>query len=376
MKGPIIHLTLGKANPDRANGINVIVHGMAEALQRLGLPVEVWGITPTPKDETFERSYALRLFGRSSKRWSLTPELKTALVGLPDSAVVHLHGGLLPEFVQVARLLRRRKLPWVLMPHGSYSKAALRRGWLRKRLFIALFDRIVIRGAARIQLGASNSANGLARMIRPPQALVIPNGYDTTRGPHALLDAAPFRFSYCGRLASYHKGLDLLARGFVKASKGEPEMQLDLIGEGPDRAQIEGILSAGGVSERVSLHGSLFAEEKRKVLTQSNCFVLTSRHEGFPMALLEAAALGLPLLVSEGTNFANYVRKFDCGMVLPSLNAQAIAKALAAMASSSPERLREMGTNSIRLILKELHWDRIAERMQRELYAPIVGEDS
>lgn len=372
MKGPLIHLTIGKANPERANGINVIVHGLATAFQERGLPIEVWGLTPTPAAPTFERPYPLRLFQLPARRFGVDAELRAALEQLPKSAIVHFHGGLLPEFYGLARVLRRRRIPWVLMPHGSYSKAALGRGGLRKRAYIALFDRLLIRGAARIQLGHANSANGLRDRILAPRAIVIPNGFMVPKGPFATLDSRPFRFVYCGRLAAYHKGLDLLARGFVQAQEAGVEMQLDLIGAGPDREAIESILSHPSTVHKAQLHGALFGEAKQAVLRSASCMLLTSRHEGFPMALLEAAALGLPLLVSEGTHFADYVRRLDCGMVLPELSERSIAEGLLAMASVSPDRLREMSTNSVRLILRELSWKRIAERIEEEIYRPIA----
>ncbi len=371
MKGPIIHLTIGKANPERANGINVIVHGLARAFQARGLPVEVWGITPTPQESTFERPYTLRLFQLPKRRFGLDPELRRALEALPQGTIVHIHGGLLPEFHGVAKLLKRRHIPWVLMPHGCYSKAALGRNGWRKRAYIAFLDRRLIQGAARLQLGAPGEANGLRRK---PTSVVIPNGYDPPRGPWARLDAKPFRFVYCGRLAAYHKGLDLLARGFVLAQGEGHEMELEWIGAGPDRPQLEGLLEQAGVRGKVRWSGALFGESKRTALVGASCFVMTSRHEGFPMALLEAAALGLPLLVSEGTHFGDYVRRFDCGLVLPELSAAAIAEGLREMASLPAERLREMSTNSVRLILKELNWKQVAERVLRELYEPIAEE--
>jgi hypothetical protein len=48
MPTKIIHLVLGKANPDRMNGVNKVAHNQAIALFELGCDVEIWGITKTP----------------------------------------------------------------------------------------------------------------------------------------------------------------------------------------------------------------------------------------------------------------------------------------------------------------------------------------
>ena len=59
-----------------------------------------------------------------------------------------------------------------------------------------------------------------------------------------------------------------------------------------------------------------------------DAFIHTSRFEGFPMALLEAAGLGLPLIVSEGTNFGNYVKKFNSGLVMSKNNQRELQRLL------------------------------------------------
>ena len=105
----------------------------------------------------------------------------------------------------------------------------------------------------------------------------------------------------------------------------------------------------------------------------ASCFLLTSRHEGFPMAVTEAVALGLPLLVTEGTNYGRYVREWDCGIVIESATPEAIAEGMAEMASLSQERLDEMGRNAVRLVREELNWESVARRMADELYGPILG---
>jgi glycosyltransferase involved in cell wall biosynthesis len=376
MNGPVIHITLGKANPERANGINVIVHELASAFSRSGICIEVWGLTPTPTVETPERPYLLKLFRRKALGVPLDSKLRAALEELPTTSLVHFHGGLLPEFVFMARILRGRRIPWVLMPHGCYSKTALSRGRLKKRLFIWFVDRFLIRHAARIHAGGVGSTGGIMGIASPKQVVVIPNGSSMPEPPFAKPAVAPFTLVFCGRLARYHKGLDLLWGGLAIARANCSSLHLNLVGGGYDTVELRELARSLAIDDLIRGHGTLFGERKRVVLAGSSCFILTSRHEGFPMALVEAAALGLPLLVTEGTNFADYVRKWDCGMVTAETTEEAIAETIVAMANSSPERLKEMGRNSVRMVQAELQWSRIVERIRNEIYRPIWAERS
>ncbi len=374
MNGTVIHITIGKANPARPNGINVIVHEMASAFLRQKLSVEVWGLTPTPEKATPDRAYRLRLFRRNASRVVLAPELVAALRELPDNSLVHFHGGLLPEFVRVARILRRRGIPWVLMPHGCYSTLALSQGWLKKMVFIWLIDRFLIRHAARIHAGGVGSTDGVMRIASSRQVVVIPNGSSAPEPPFADPAKLPFTLVFCGRLARFHKGLDLLWNGVALAEGNCSSLQLSVIGGGWDAVELSELARLLKIDGLMEEHGPLFGNRKRAALVDASCFILTSRHEGFPMALVEAAALGLPLLVSEGTNFADLVRTWDCGMVTAETTEGAIAEAIVAMANSSPERLKEMGRNSVRMVQAELQWSRIAERIRDEIYRPIWAE--
>ncbi len=373
MTGPLIQMTIGKANPNRANGVNAVVHGLAGALQARGAKVEVWGITPTPAAPTTARSYPLHLFKRKAHRLGLDAKLVQAIDALPGSAIVHFHGGLLPEYFLIARELKRRQLTWVLSPHGAYAEGALAKGALKKRLYIRLFERFVIRHALRIHSLALGSAGGLREEISSPQLVVIPNGSEAPREPFAELSVSPFCFCYCGRIDEQTKGLDLLGRALRLVLRERPEVRLDMIGDGPDLDRVQADFEALGLANNVTWHGARFGDEKRALLLAASCFVLTSRHEGFPMSLSEAAAMGLPLLVTEGTNFGAYVREWECGVVAAETTEQAIATSMLSLVGTPSEELCKMGREARRLIREELSWDRIAERMLRQLYGVTPG---
>jgi glycosyltransferase involved in cell wall biosynthesis len=130
-----------------------------------------------------------------------------------------------------------------------------------------------------------------------PLMVSIPNGVPVPERPWQRRPdwrAAP-RAVFVGRLA-VEKGLDPLidAWPFVRAEY--PGARLILIGEGPQRAELEARAAALGLSQAVELPGA--APDVTAALRDSDLFILPSREEGMSIALLEAMALGIPLVAS------------------------------------------------------------------------------
>src|SRR3954466_1581484 len=101
----IIHLVLGKANPERMNGVNQVAHSLATHQKRLGYDVELWGITATHKDLPSDREYGVRLFKSRRIRFAVGREFSEAVANLEMGTVFHIHGGFIPQFYTASRYL-------------------------------------------------------------------------------------------------------------------------------------------------------------------------------------------------------------------------------------------------------------------------------
>ncbi len=362
---PVRHVVIGKANPDRANGINVIAHNLATTGAGLGQDVEIWGIAPDHGESDAARGYRLRLFGRSRFRFRLDPRLRQAIASTASGTVFHLHGTLLPEFFLVTRRLQAAGLRWIVSPHGAYSAASLKKNRLVKRLFLAMFDRFTVGNAAAIHLMIDHEADAVRALLTLPPALVVPNGQGMPTGeaPARSRNPEPL-FGFVGRIAMRHKGLDLLLDGFAGYRRSGGRGELWLIGDGADRPAAERQAAALGLGDTVRFLGARFGTEKLELMRQMDLFVHPSRWEGMPMAALEAAALALPLLVSEETNLAGNVARADAGMVLPELSATAIAALLGrADAAHRDGRLERLGANAAAMIRADFTWDRAVRKL-------------
>lgn len=129
-----------------------------------------------------------------------------------------------------------------------------------------------------------------------------------------------------GRLTR-QKAMDELIEAFAVGSG--PEDRLEIIGEGPERAPLEELVSARGLSDRVLLPGRRTDHWRR--LADADAFVLASTTEGMPNAVLEALALGTPVVVTTDLTVLDELRAEVGEGALTAVARDRLAEAIAAI---------------------------------------------
>jgi glycosyltransferase involved in cell wall biosynthesis len=163
-----------------------------------------------------------------------------------------------------------------------------------------------------------------------------------------------------------HKGLDILVRGYAQflARTRDEDTLLHLIG--PDfrggRAQLERLVRELQIAPRVVFHDAVFGPERWAWLSRAYVFVHPSRWEGLPNAVLEALAASCPVLITPGTNMAEFVRQFEAGVVVGE-SADEVGEGLRALVGLSPERHVLMGQSARRLVDRHFTWSACARRL-------------
>jgi len=109
-----------------------------------------------------------------------------------------------------------------------------------------------------------------------------------------------------------HKRIDILIHAFSYIPEGE----LIIVGDGPERKKLEELTRHFDLSDRIHFTGKVSTKEKAKLFSQASCGVYTPFFEPFGIMPMEAAAAGLPLVVSESGGYCECLDS-DCAFILP-----------------------------------------------------------
>ena len=168
--------------------------------------------------------------------------------------------------------------------------------------------------------------------------VVIPNAVAPPAAAIPPPEQRPTRIVGIGRL-SPEKGFDVLVRAFARIAPWYPDWTLQILGTGPQRGELEDLADSLGVRDNVRLAG--WVDQPESALLESGVFVLPSRYEGFPNALLEAMACGLPCIASAcDSGPAEIIRDGVDGLLVPPENVDALADALRQLVSDEAKRAR------------------------------------
>jgi glycosyltransferase involved in cell wall biosynthesis len=363
----IVHVVLGKVNTNKMNGVNKVVDNLARNQTDLGHRVTIWGITKNPVHNYPVRNYHTELFFDRSK-FSLPKGIQMVLGFIPKGTVFHFHGGFIPQFYFIAKLLRSKGFSYAFTSHGSYNTVAMERSYWKKKLFIQLFDKSLVTHAKSMHFIGASEIEGAQKLFDFKNFALIPNGqsFDEAQIP-VTSDLNRFMvFGFCGRLDIKTKGLDLLFQAFAQFVKESQNTQVELwmLGDGEERKTLETLAKSLGVEDQIRFWGSVFGDKKLDLMRKFDFMVLTSRNEGLPGVILEAAALGVPSIVSKETNMASYLNKYESGLVLEKNDADHIHGAIKrAVEMRKSNEIQALKTASIAMISKEFDWKGIASQV-------------
>ena len=178
--------------------------------------------------------------------------------------------------------------------------------------------------------------------LDPERITVIPNPIDidtlSAQSTEIPLVQLPSKFLvHVGRLQLAVKRQDFLLNAFAELSDIFPELQLVFVGEGPDRKELEKLISQLNLSDRVFLAG--WQENVASIVRRSQAFVLSSSYEGWPNALVEAMALGCPVVATDClTGPREILGNNEHGLLVSEDNPKALASAIRCLLEDKEKR--------------------------------------
>ena len=200
--------------------------------------------------------------------------------------------------------------------------------WIRQRLYTR----------ARQIVMQTESAAAFFKPIFKDRIRILPNW---VRCPQTIKSSAELQqpvqnIISVGRLIS-SKGFEDLIQSFNQLASDCPDIQLTIYGEGPQRSAIETLIRSLGLQNRVYLPGTI--QNVAKVLTQSDLFVFSSQHEGFPNVLCEALSVGLPVIASDCSGNVDVVTDRMNGRLFPVGNVDRCAQLIKELIEDVDQRI-------------------------------------
>jgi glycosyltransferase involved in cell wall biosynthesis len=250
----------------------------------------------------------------------------------------------------------------VVSERNDPDRQKLKGLWPRLRL-------VHYRRADVVTANTEGVLRALQAMGRWQRLELLPNPLPAGVGRGGAIDPEPRRPELLAVARLVHqKGLDLLIRAL--ASLRDPacaDWRLVLVGDGPERSALTALAVREGVADRVVFEG--FQTDPVRYMARASVFVLPSRFEGMPNALLEAMAAGLPVVVSDASpGPLEMVDPGVHGLVVPSENVEALAEALGRLMADS--ELRERLGRAARQRLRSLDWDVVEPHWRSVLALP------
>jgi len=198
--------------------------------------------------------------------------------------------------------------------------------WLRRTLY---------RQADLVTANSVNALDALGAYVPREQLLLVPNPLDIPVDPPPAAMRAT-EIIAVGRLHA-QKGYDILLPAFAEVRARWPNWTLRILGTGDLRNELQGQAASLGLTDAVIWNG--YVEDPAPYYRNAAIFVLPSRFEGMPNALLEAMANGLPSVVSDAAGGAlDFVEQDVSGILVPSGDSGMLAAALMRLVGSQELR--------------------------------------
>jgi glycosyltransferase involved in cell wall biosynthesis len=378
-------------------GPSQMVLGLAKGLAQQG--VEVTVLTTDANGDTGQApldvplqvpidqdGYQVRYFRCSPfRRYKFSLDLLNWLSQHADQYdLAHIHALFSPISSTAAAVARFKKLPYILRPLGTLDPADLQKKKQLKQLYAALLERPNLAGAAAVHFTSDQEAKTSERFGVVTRDWVIPLGValpasdeaisrdctasrvasrNSIRAQFEIADDRPLLL-FMSRIDP-KKGLDLLLPALGQLHQEGLPFQFVLAGGNPQNPQYENQIraqiQASALANCTTLTGFVSGALKTQILEAADLFVLPSYYENFGIAVAEAMAVGVPVVISDQVHIWQEIDQAEAGWICP-CEVTALTNQLRAALRNPTERQRR-GANAQTHALEYYSWSAIAQQM-------------
>jgi glycosyltransferase involved in cell wall biosynthesis len=378
MTGPsarrrIIHVTSSISR--HGGGIPPVIWSLAGQTQKLGGQSIIGGLRDNHSEIDSDDASGKVITGEvlGPRALGFSPQLRRALnAEVTSSDMVHVHGLWMYPGLLAAALSRRKGCKRMVSPHGMLEPWALKHSAIKKRLASWFFERRNLHTADCLHALCAREAQNFRNYgLRNPIA-IIPNGVNLnglTAGQgddHVLQEYPGLKdrkvILFLSRVHP-KKGLPDLLHAWVNARPGQNNWALLVVGpdESGHEAELQKMADDLGIRQDIIFAGPAYGERKSRLLSFADAFVLPSHSEGFSMAVLEAAAAGLPILLTTECNFPELAAA-GAAIEVPA-GLAGVSEGLSHFLALTDSERKQMGSRGLELVRQSYTWPAIARQM-------------
>jgi glycosyltransferase involved in cell wall biosynthesis len=344
---PVALVTLDVASSD--------FYALHPAIERVALGVS--GVSATPLAAV--RSNARRV-----------AELRRALRALKPQAIISF---LAPTTMLTVLAARSERVPVIVSDRTDPTQHRLGRFWTWVRLMVYPRASAVVVQTPEVRRWAERVVPaGIVHTIPNPVVASASRGDSSIAADRLTHSGSRRQVVAMGRL-HVDKGFDDLLRAFASAEGARRGWHLVILGEGPERQRLQALADQLDIAAAVSLPGRV--NDPSLVLRQSDLFVLSSRYEGFPNALLEAMAAGLAVIAADCPSGPRHiVRDGIDGLLVPPGDTEAMANAMVHVLGN--DQVRKELADRAPDVIERFGIDQVMAKWERLLRSVALRADS
>ncbi|MFP5270575.1 glycosyltransferase [Coleofasciculus sp.] len=284
-----------------------------------------------------------------------------------------------------ARIIARRQgIPYIVHPTGQLAPWALAQSRLKKQIYSFLIERPNLNSAAAIQCSSKGEVKDVHKFGIQVPTFTVPVGVNSfvdcpeaearhkLHHTYGIPNQKPIVL-FLSRL-HYKKRPDLLIQALSQLAVKSYDFHLILAGSGETDYvnHLKKLVASLGLAKHTSFAGFVTGEDKNLLLQGSDIFVLPSFSENFGVAVAEAMAAGLPVIVTPGVQISPEIAAAKAGLVVEG-EIETLADAIATLLNS-PHLCHELGENGKRLVSHRYSWKVIAQNLISVYTAIIEGK--
>lgn len=311
-----------------------------------GVPVELFAVRQLIPGTGFAGLIAPGLFLRL---------LKT----VASFDVVHIHLARDLVTLPAAELVRSSKKRYVAQPHGMIDESEKRLA----RILDSLSTRRVLRSALRVFWLTPVEERSLRQVMKRGAANLVNIRNGVPAAERKISGHGANEVLFLSRLHR-RKRPALFVRAAVDILQRQADWSFALVG--PDEGEgsnVQDVIADGLHTDRIRWEGSLAPDRTLDRMLQSSIYVLPSVDEPFPMSVLEALSVGLPVIVTNTCGLAKDIELNACGIVVDS-SFGALVGAVERLIVDQALR-EDMSARAIRLMEEQFSMDAVARDLHR-----------